>query len=149
MSEKGMKILHSNGSLPNLKELDIRFYEDCVYGKQRRVSFLKVGKEKKSQRLELVHIDVWDPAQVCSLGGSSYFVSFIDDFARKTWMHCIKSKSNVFEMFKIWKAFVEIETNLKLKCLKFDKGGEFCSKEFDTFCSHNGIRRIKVVPRTP
>ena len=33
MSEKGMKILHSNGSLPNLKVVDIGFCEDCVYGK--------------------------------------------------------------------------------------------------------------------
>jgi len=48
MSEKGMKILHSNGSLPNLKEIDIGFCEDCVYGKQRRVRFLKFGKDKKN-----------------------------------------------------------------------------------------------------
>ena len=34
MSEKGMKILNSNGSLLNLKYIDIGFYEDCMYGKQ-------------------------------------------------------------------------------------------------------------------
>ena len=55
----------------------------------------------------------------------------------------------MFEIFKIWKALVENETNLKLKCLKSDNDGEFCSKEFDTFYSHNGIRRTKVVPKTP
>ena len=48
MSEKSMKILHSNGSLPNLKVLDIGFCEDYVYDKQRRVSFLEASKEKKS-----------------------------------------------------------------------------------------------------
>ena len=149
MSEKGMKILHSNGSLPNLKEVDLGFCENCVYGKQRRVNFLKVGKEKKSHKLELVHTDVWGPAQVCSFGGSSYFVTFIDDCTRKTWVYYIKKKSDVFETFKRWKALVENETNSKLKCLKFDNGGEFCNNEFDSFCSHNGIRRIKVVPRTP
>ena len=62
MSEKGMKMLHSNGSLPNLKEVDLGFCEDCVYGKQKRVNFLKVGNEKKSHKLELVHTDVWGPA---------------------------------------------------------------------------------------
>ena len=31
MSEKGMKMLHSNGSLPNLKEVDLGFCEDCVW----------------------------------------------------------------------------------------------------------------------
>ena len=33
MSKKGMKMLHCNGSLPNLKEVDLGFCEDCVYGK--------------------------------------------------------------------------------------------------------------------
>ena len=84
ISEKGMNMLHSNGSLPNLKEVDLGFFEDYVYGKQRRVSFLKVGKEKKSHKLEIVHTDVWGLAQVCSLGGSSYFFTFIYDCTRKT-----------------------------------------------------------------
>ena len=84
-------------------------------------------------------------AQVCSLGGSSYFINFIDESTRMTWVYCIKRKSNVFKLFKIWKALVENETNLKLKYLKSDNGGEFYNNEFDSFCSHNGIRRIKVV----
>lgn len=59
MSERGMKILHSRNLLPNLKEVDMGFYEDCVYGKQRRVSFLKVGKERRKKKLELVHTYLW------------------------------------------------------------------------------------------
>ena len=47
MSEKGMKILHSRKLLPGLKQIDLEFCENCVYGKQKRVRFLKVGKEKK------------------------------------------------------------------------------------------------------
>ena len=58
MSEKGMKILHSKKLLPRLKNIDLEFCENCVYGKQRRVKFIKVGKEKKSEKLELVHSDV-------------------------------------------------------------------------------------------
>jgi hypothetical protein len=62
MSEKGMHILHKRNLLPDLKQIDLDFCEHCVYGKQKRVRFLRVGKEKKSERLELVHIDVWGPA---------------------------------------------------------------------------------------
>ena len=32
--------------------------ECCVYGKQKSVIFLEVGKENKSEKLELVHTDV-------------------------------------------------------------------------------------------
>ena len=48
--------------LPSLKCVNVDFYESCVYGKQKRVSFVKSGKEKKNEKLELVHIDVWGPA---------------------------------------------------------------------------------------
>jgi hypothetical protein len=36
-----------------------------------------------------------------------------------------------------------------LKCLRSDNGGEYCSKEFDDYCSYHGIRREKTVPITP
>ena len=51
------------------------------------------------------------------------------------------------DTFKKWKALVENETGKRLKCLRSDNG--YCSKEFDSYCSHNGIRREKIVPRTP
>ena len=41
------------------------------------------------------------------------------------------------------------ETRKRLKCLRSDNGGEYCSKEFDSYCSHNGIHREKTVPGTP
>jgi len=33
--------------------------------------------------------------------------------------------------------------------LKSDNGSEYCSNDFDNYCSLNGIRRIKVTPITP
>jgi hypothetical protein len=135
MSEKEKQILHKRNLLPDLKQIDLDLCEHCVYGKQKRVIFLRVRKEKKSERLELVHIDIWGPAQVPYLGGSRYYVTFIDDATRKTWVYCIRQKSDVFDTFKKWKALVENETRKKLKCLRSDNGGEYCSKEFDDHCS--------------
>ena len=53
-----MKVLHSKKVLPGLKCVNMDFCESCVYGKQKRVSVVKTGKENKSEKLELVHIDV-------------------------------------------------------------------------------------------
>jgi hypothetical protein len=55
----------------------------------KRVRFLRVGKENMNERLELVHTYVWGPTQVSSLGGSHYHVTFIDDATRKTWVYYI------------------------------------------------------------
>ena len=64
MSEKRMKVMHSKDKLLGSKSIDIDFRVDCVYGKQRRVSFSKVRKAPKTERLELVHTGV------CSLSGA-------------------------------------------------------------------------------
>jgi transposase InsO family protein len=144
-----MQILQQRNLFLDLKQIDLDFCEHCVYGKHKRVRFLRVRKEKKSERLELVHTDVWGLAQVSSLGGSHYYVTFIDDATRKTWVYCIQQKSDVFDTFKKWKALVENETRKKLKCLRSDNGGEYFSKKFDYYYSYHGIRREKTVPRTP
>ena len=61
-----------------------------VYGKQKRVSFAKTRKENKKKKLELVHTNVWGPAQVSSFGGSHYYVTFIDDTTRKVWVYFLR-----------------------------------------------------------
>ena len=132
-----------------MKQISLEFCENCVYGKQKRVRFLRAGKQKKSEKLDLVHTDVWVLNQVQFHGVSRYYVTFIDDATIKTWVYCIRQKSNVFVTFKKWKDLVENETRKRLKCLRSNNGGEYCSKEFDRYYSHNGIRREKTVPGTP
>ena len=83
MSEKGMKMLLSKGKLPELKSIDFDMCESCLLGKQKKVSFLKTGKTPKAEKLELVHIDLWEPSPVTSLGGSRYYITFINDSSRK------------------------------------------------------------------
>jgi hypothetical protein len=62
------------------------------------------------------------------LGVSLYYVSFIDDFSRKTWIYFLRKKLEVFEKFKEFKSLVENQTNKKIKVLRTDNGGEFCGK---------------------
>ena len=149
MSEKGMKVLHSKGLLPGMKHVDVGFCEDCILGKQRKVSFSTAGREAKKEKLELVHTDLWGPAPVTSLGGASYYMTFIDDSTRKVWVYFLKRKSDAFITFRNWKTLVENETGLKVKCLRSDNGGEYELDEFKKYCAEHGIRMEKTVPDTP
>ena len=45
--------------------------------------------------LDVVHSDVWGPAQVATLGGCRYYVTFIDDFSRHTWIYPMRQKRSV------------------------------------------------------
>jgi hypothetical protein len=58
MSEKGMKVLLSKGKLPELKSVESDLCEGCILGKQKKVSFAKVGRAPKPEKLELVHTDL-------------------------------------------------------------------------------------------
>ena len=44
---------------------------------------------------------------------------------------------------------VERETGRKLKCLRFDNGGGYTSRVFETYCTKNGIRHEKTILDTP
>nr|KYP51228.1 Retrovirus-related Pol polyprotein from transposon TNT 1-94 [Cajanus cajan] len=149
MSGKGMKIMASKGKLSNLKLIDISVCEHYILGKHKKVSFSKSGKKSKVERLELVNTDVWGPTPAKSLGGSHYYVTFIDDSTRKVWVNFLKNKYDVFSMFKRWKEEVETQIGLKLKSLKYDNDGEYDSQKFKNFFSEYGIRMIKTIPRTP
>lgn len=43
-------------------------------------------------------------------------------------------KSEVFSVFKKWKAEVENQVEEKVKCIRTDNGGEYDSTEFKLFC---------------
>jgi hypothetical protein len=72
--------------------LEFNFCEYCIYGKQSWVRF-PFGATRANGILELVHSDAFGPITVTSLGGSMYYVSFIDDFSRKAWIYFLRKKS--------------------------------------------------------
>ena len=79
--------------------LDFNFCEHCVYGKKNRVTFPS-GAKRAKEILELVHSEVFGPVSVPSLGKSVYYVSFIDDFSRNTWIYFLRDKFEVCDIFK-------------------------------------------------
>ena len=99
------------------------------------MSFLKTGRTPKAEKLKLVHTDLWGPSPVASLGGSRYYITFIDDLSRKVWVYFLKNKSDVFETFKKWKAMVKTKIVLKVKCLRLDNGREYIDGRFSEYCA--------------
>jgi transposase InsO family protein len=63
----------------------------------------------------------------------------IDDYSRMMWVTFLRDKYESLEKFMIFKAMVEVVTRLKLTCLRSDKGGEFTSSEYNTFCEEHGV----------
>ena len=83
--------------------------------------------------LELIHSDVWGPAPVTSVNDFKYYLVLDDDFSKFKWVHLFKFKSDVFNIFKYFKATVENQLNIKIKTFRLDGGGDFSSKAFTDF----------------
>jgi len=91
--------------------------------------------------LQLVHSDICGPMNPTSNNNKRYFITFTDDFSRKTWVYFLGEKSEAIEAFKRFKARVEKEIGKDIQCLRTDRGGEYTSNEFANVCESNGIKR--------
>ena len=60
-----------------------------------------------------------------------YYVSFIDDTSKKTWIYFMKTKDEVFNRFQEFKAIVEKQRGEKMKVLRYYNGGEYTFKSLN------------------
>ena len=148
MSEKGLMILAKKNLLSGMKKGSLKKCAHCLAGKQTRVAFKTLRHTRKLGMLDLVYSDVCGPMKTKTLGGSLYFVTFIDDHSRKIWVYTLKTKDQVLDVFKQFHALVERQSGEKLKCIRTDNGGEY-SGPFDEYCRQHGIRHQKTPPKTP
>ncbi|KAJ7958815.1 Retrovirus-related Pol polyprotein from transposon TNT 1-94 [Quillaja saponaria] len=150
IKEKGLKNLGEKKMVSGLPFIDHpnQLCEAWLLGKHARKSFPKEAT-RATEPLQLIHTYVCGPIKLYSFGKNYYFLLFIDDYTRKTWVYFLKKKSEAFEVFKKFKALVEKESGHVIKSLLSNRGGEFTSNEFNIFCETQGIRRPLTVPRTP
>lgn len=97
----------------------------------------------------MVHTDIVGPMRTTSHGGNKYFVLFIDDFSRMTWVYFMNTKSEVFIIFKKFKSFVEKQSGHFIKTVRSDRGKEYTSNAFQNFCEDEGMARQLTVSYTP
>lgn len=148
MSQKGLEVLSKRDLLGSIKVSKLEFCEDCVFGKQHRLSF-STGVHKTRGLLDYIHSDVWGPSRVPSKGGARYFVTFIDDFSRYVWIYLMKTKDEVTEIFKKFKTMVEKQTGRSIKRIRSDNGGEYKNDPLREFCEAEGIMRHWSTSYTP
>jgi transposase InsO family protein len=120
----------------------------CAQGRNIKNPFPK-RDNKVEGVLELIHSDVCGPIPSSSINGYVYYVSFIDDYYRKTWVYFLKSKYEVFSKFKEFKALIENLFERKINILRSYNGGEYTSKYFVNFCKDVEIKREITTPYNP
>jgi len=81
----------------------------------------------------LVHSNIRGPNLVCSSLGFYYFVTFIDDFSRCTWVFLLKNRSNIFSVFQSFSHEIQNQFGTTIKFLQTDNAHEYMSSQFQSF----------------
>ena len=146
-----------HGALRVLREITIgvpdfsvKHYEvcrGCALRKYTKFPFL-TSDNRSTGILDLIHTDVSGRMSHVYLGGYEYYVIFIDNYSRRTWIYFLKTKGEVFNL-KDFKALVKKQTSRKIRVLGSDNGGEYTNGGFSDFCAQEGIRRQFTVPYNP
>ncbi|KAH9733975.1 hypothetical protein KPL71_017220 [Citrus sinensis] len=89
--EKSLQTLMRYELLKGTKTCKLNFCEHCVVGKKTRVKFGTANHDTR-EILEYVHSDVWGLTKTASIGGSHYFVTFVDDFSIHVWVYTMRAK---------------------------------------------------------
>ena len=76
-----------------------------------------------------------------TFGGCWYYVTFIEDFSRHTWIFPMRQKSEVFLHFQKFKNEVEKANGFHVQCLRLDGVKEYFSDAFTTYLRQEGIRQ--------
>jgi hypothetical protein len=71
----------------------------CAHGNNSKVVFPS-SESRSKEILDIVHSDVIGSMLVELLHGYSYYVTFIDDFSRKTRIFFMNTKDEVFNRFR-------------------------------------------------
>jgi hypothetical protein len=120
----------------------------CALGKNTKKAYPHSNR-KTNGILDLIHSDLCGPMTAPSMNGCLYYIIFIDDCSRKTWIYFLKTKDESFSKFQDFKNLVENQTGRHIRVFRTDNGKEFDSHKYDDLCRASGIKRELTVPYNP
>ena len=113
---------------------DFDTYVDCIKGKL----IAKIRNVKADRCIELlgvIHTNICGSFTPLAMGGHKCFITFIDDYSNYGFIEFICEKSDSLEVFKAFKAKVELQQGKKIKVVHSERGGEYYGRYDET--EHN------------
>ena len=112
----------------------------CQLGKQIALPFNNSVSHALSS-FDLIHFDLWGPSPISTPGGSRYFVIFVDDFSRYTWIYLFKNCSELYQIYRDFTKMIETQFSKPIKVFRYDNAQEYKAHEFTSILHQFGIVR--------
>nr|CCA27078.1 PREDICTED: similar to Copia protein (Gagintpol protein) putative [Albugo laibachii Nc14] len=125
----------------------------CAIAKQVRTTFnstIEESEARESTRSDnIVCFDIMGPINPKSRSVYQYVVSFILMKSRYTLLYPLRKKSELPEVFKKFYNDLKTMTDIKVKILRSDNGGEYNYASMNAFCNKMHIKKEYTVPYNP
>ena len=105
----------------------------CEKSKHKTHSYVSENSEKRKTPFDLIHSDVWGPAPSTDLHGFRWFLVFVDDCSRFSWIYLLKHKSEVTLKIKQFVQMIERQFEKGIKVIRTDNAKDFINHDLQTF----------------
>ena len=120
---------------------------DCNLAKSYHTSY-HLNLNQRTVPFELVHSNVWGPAPMATNYRIRWFIVFVDDCTRMTWLYAMKHKSDVSQIFRQFYRMVENQYSLPIKVLQSYNGGKYLNAELSQIFQQHDILHETTCPQT-
>ena len=120
----------------------------CIMVKSHRISY-PTNLNKNVVHFSLIHSDVWGSSPVTTSLGYRWFVIFVDDCTRMTWLYQMKTKDEVFPIFQTFHTMIQTQFSTKIRVLRSENGGEFSNQHCQAYFQHHGLLHETSCSQTP
>ena len=126
--------------------------------RENKLRLRKKCASMATKLLECIRTNIRGLYPTTTINGQMYFITFIDDFLRYSYVYLTHEKSQALNVFKIYKAEVENQLNQRIKSVRSNRGGEYYCRfielgqhpiVFSLFLREHGIVANYTMPRTP
>jgi transposase InsO family protein len=109
----------------------------CQLGKQPALPFQN-NESMSTGIFDLIHSDVWGPSPINSLGGSRYFVVFVDDYSRYSWVFLMRSRDELLNIYRNFANMVKTQFSKTIKVFRSDNARELTQHAFEHILYSHG-----------
>ena len=94
------------------------------FAKQTDVPFTS-SNHITSKKFDLSHPDIWGPVPISSLSNYKYYVYFVDDYSRYTWVYLMRNRSEILQIFADFTNIIHTQFHKHIKVFWSDGAREY------------------------
>ncbi|MFV1056248.1 DDE-type integrase/transposase/recombinase, partial [Klebsiella pneumoniae] len=126
------QIINSLMSQLGFSSIHVNNCDSYSIAKSHKLPFT-LSEKRTTAPFQLIHSDLWGPTVVPSFAGFRYYICFVDDFTKYTWLYPLKHKSQAYTTFVTFEKMVKTQFNSHVKLFRSDNKKEYVNNIFGQF----------------